>query len=159
MHTKVVSFFIFFQELSNKLKLFSGRREVERYFVKLGCTAQCTQLPPSFPTIPQQCTHKTKLREYTAVELLETREGAEYIVLYTLVKLFNKKLSNKKKFKSYDLSLANDFLQRTLMLHDIFYLRHERVTRKMTITVSNVSVCYTFFRERNNGRIRSWPDP
>ena len=43
------------------------------------------------------------------------------------------------------------------MLHDIFYLRHERVTRKMTITVSNVSVCYTFFRERNNGRIRSWP--
>ena len=28
------------------------------------------------------------------------------------------------------------------------------MTRKMTITVSNVSVCYTFFRERNNGRIR-----
>ena len=54
-----------------------------------------------------------------------------------------------------ELSLANDFLQRTLMLHDIFYLRHERVTRKMTITVSNVSVCNTFFRERNNGRIRS----
>ena len=38
---------------------------------------------------------------------------------------------------------------------DIFYLRHERVTRKMTIIVSKVSVCYTFFRERNNGRIRS----
>ena len=54
------------------------------------------------------------------------------------------------------LSLANDFLQRTLMLHDIFYLRHERVTRKMTMIVSNVSVWYTFFRERNNGRIRSW---
>ena len=54
------------------------------------------------------------------------------------------------------LSLANDFLQRTLMLQDIFYLRHERVTRKMTMLVSNVSVCYTFFRERNNGRIRTW---
>ena len=27
---------------------------------------------------------------------------------------------------------------------------------KMTIIVSNVSVCYTFFRERKNGRIRSW---
>ena len=37
-----------------------------------------------------------------------------------------------------------------------FYLRHERVTKKMTIIVSNVSVCYTFFRERNSGRIRSW---
>ena len=97
---------------------FSGRREVERHFVKLGCTARCTQLPPSFPTIPQQChvvlfwnsfrqtcpssvkqtycsfvwltkgmfawnCFKTKLRD-TAVELLETREGAEYIVLYIL---------------------------------------------------------------------------
>ena len=41
------------------------------------------------------------------------------------------------------LSLANDFLQRTLMLQDIFYLRHERVTRKMTMIVSDVSVCYT----------------
>ena len=43
------------------------------------------------------------------------------------------------------------------VLNDIIYLRHERVTRKMTVIVSNVSVCYTFFRERNNGRIRSWP--
>ena len=25
------------------------------YFVKQGCTTRCTQLPPSFPTIPQQC--------------------------------------------------------------------------------------------------------
>ena len=24
---------------------------------EFGCTAQCTQLPPSLPTIPQQCTH------------------------------------------------------------------------------------------------------
>ena len=45
--------------------------------------------------------------------------------------------------KSSMLSLANDFLQRTFMLHDIFYLRHERLTRKMTIIVSNVSVCYS----------------
>ena len=29
-----------------------------------------------------------------------------------------------------------------------FYLRHERVTKKMTIIVSDVSVCYTFFREK-----------
>ena len=29
------------------------------------------------------------------------------------------------------------------MLHDIFYLRHEGVTRKMTMIISNVSVCYT----------------
>ena len=42
-----------------------------------------------------------------------------------------------------------------VIIGDIFYLRQERVTRKMTIIVSNVSVCYTFFRERNNGRIRS----
>ena len=34
---------------------FSGRWEVERHFVKQGCTTRCTQLPPSFPTIPQQC--------------------------------------------------------------------------------------------------------
>ena len=63
----------------------------------------------------------------------------------------------QKNLMNEILSLANDFLQRTLMLHDffLFYLRHERVTRKMTIIVSKVSVCYTFFRERNNGRIRS----
>ena len=51
-------------------------------------------------------------------------------------------------------SLANDFLQRTLMFQDIIiYFRPERVTKKMTRLVSNVSVCYTFFREKY------WKDP
>ena len=36
---------------------------------------------------------------------------------------------------SKQLSLANDFIQRTLMFQDIFYLRHEWVTKKMTIMV------------------------
>ena len=47
--------FIFLDFSLNK-NYFSGRREVERHFVKLGCTAQCTKLPPSFPIIPLQCT-------------------------------------------------------------------------------------------------------
>ena len=39
-HSSLISFFFLF---------------VWKPFVKQGCTTRCTQLPPSFPTIPQQC--------------------------------------------------------------------------------------------------------
>ena len=49
-------------------------------------------------------------------------------------------------------TLANDFFTTHPHVARYIYLRHKRVTRKMTMIVSNVSVGYTFFRERNNGR-------
>ena len=45
-------------------------------------------------------------------------------------------------------SLANDFLQRALMFQDIFLFETRTGDEKMTRIVSNVSVCYTFFREK-----------
>ena len=77
------SFFVF------KMFFFSGRREVERHFVKLGCTAQCTQFVVCLTDEGHVCLKLFQNKtSYTAVELLETREGAEYIVLYTLFFFF-----------------------------------------------------------------------
>ena len=39
----------------------------------------------------------------------------------------------RKRERERESSLANDFLQRPLMFQDIFHLRHERVTKRMTM--------------------------
>ena len=55
-------------------------------------------------------------------------------------------------------SLAIGFLQRTLMFQDMFYLRHERVTKKMTIMVSPTFRRKHLQREIVKGSVadRSW---
>ena len=60
---------------------------------------------------------------------------------------------SRRALVEWPLKLFASVFDRAVQLHsthgmDRFYLRHEGVTRKMTMIVSNVSVCYTFFRER-----------